>query len=100
MGCLSFLIDLIVTSVFELWFGAMQLIIPQKFQGGLKKVLKILVYIVSFVLLGLMFVAITRMIFGDEYTQMISEKLFCISFGISAIQIGLGLIIRNVGKKK
>ena len=45
MGCLSFLLQFAVLSVVEFWFGLMQLIIPEKLQGNLRKVIKILVYI-------------------------------------------------------
>ena len=100
MGCFSFLIDFIVLSILEFWLGLMQLIIPEKLQGNFRKVIKVLVYIFSFILFTLMFIALVGMIFGDEYTRMVSKKLFFIPLGISAVQIGLGLIVRNVGKKK
>ena len=100
MGCLSFLLQFAVLSVVEFWFGLMQLIIPEKLQGNLRKVIKILVYILSFILFALIFISIVGMIFGDEYTQIVSKKIFFVSFGISVMQIGLGMIVRSINKKK
>ena len=99
MGCLSFLIEFTVLSIVEFWFRLMQLIIPEKGQGSLRKVIKVLVYIFSFILFALMFIALVGMIFGDKQTQIVSKEIFFISLGISAVQIGLGLIFRGIGKK-
>ena len=100
MGCLSFFLEFAVLYIVEFWFGLMQLIIPEKLQGNLRKVIKIFVYILSFILFALIFISIFGMIFGDEYTQIVSKKIFFVSFGISVMQIGLGMIVRSINKKK
>ena len=94
------MIEFTVLLIVELWFRLMQLIIPERFQGKLRKVIKILAYVFSFVLFALIFISLIGLIFGDEYTQIVSKKMFFICFGISAVQIGLGIIVRNINKKK
>ncbi len=101
MGCLSFLIDFIVLSIVEFWFRLMQLLIPERMQSkNLRKIIKVLVFIFSCILFVLMIIALVGMIFGDDYTRMVSKKMFFILLGTSAVQIGLGLIVRNINKKE
>lgn len=95
MGCLFGFIDLLFEWLVESWFALMRWIIPERFLGRkFRFALKLLVGIFSCLLYMMMFIGLFALISRDESTRQIGRYMVLIPLSISAIQIGLGVLIR------
>lgn len=101
MGCLLFPFELLFDGAVDGWFYLMQWIVPEKvLPPGFRRVLKILVGIFSLAIFICAFLGVCALLSDDEYTNYIGRFMVFIPLGISAVQIGLGIIFRCTSKKK
>ena len=104
MGCLFELLVLPIEYLLELiidgWFSLMQWIIPEKFiNKGVKIVLRVIVWIVSFALLVILIIGLLAALL-TEATVFDLWKLIFIPLAIVLVQIILGIVVRYVINKK
>lgn len=95
-----FLIELIGDAIVDMWFAAMQWIIPEKLLGkGVRIILKLIIGVFSFLLFITMILGVCALISDDPFTQQIGRYMIFIPLGVSVIQIILGIIFRAITKK-
>lgn len=101
MGCLiEFIFEVIGEAILEGWMALMQWCVPRKsLSHKVSCVLRTLVKIFSVVLLLCMLAGLIMWVSEDRLITQIGKYMLLISLGISAAQIGLGLIVRLVIKK-
>lgn len=101
MGCLiELIIELIGELILEGWLALMQWCVPRKsLNQKVSCVLRTLVTIFSVVLLICMLAGLIMWVSGDGLVLQIGKYMLLICLGISAVQIGLGLVVRLVIKK-
>ena len=93
---IEYLLELIIDG----WFSLMQWIIPEKFiNKGIKIVLRVIVWIVSFALLVILIIGLLAALL-TEATVFDLWKLIFIPLAISLVQIILGVVVRYVINKK
>ena len=94
------MIELIGDTIVDLWFAAMQWIIPKKLLSkGVRIVLKLLIGVFSFLLFIAMILGVFALISDDPSTRQAGRCMVFIPLGISAVQIILGIIVRSIAKK-
>jgi hypothetical protein len=103
MGCLFELLVLPIEYLLELiidgWFSLMQWIIPEKYiNKGIKIVLRVVVWIVSFALLVTLIIGLLAALL-TEATVFDLWKLIFIPLAIALVQIMLGVVVRYVINK-
>lgn len=95
------LFELIGDLIFEMWFAIMQWIIPEKILSKrTQNLLKIIVSVFSFLLFIITVLGLFAIISDDVYTKHIGKYMFFISFGISVVQILIGIIVRIISNNK
>ena len=101
MKVLGFIFEFILELILDAWFDLMQWIIPDiKRHKKLRIFLKILIGVFSFLLFMTMVLGICAIISDDPYTHLTGMYMFFIPFGISTLQIIIGIIIKIVKKRK
>ena len=95
------LFELIGDLIFEMWFAIMQWIIPEKILSKrTQNLLKIIVSVFSCLLFIITVLGLFAIISDDVYTKHIGKYMIFISFGISVVQILIGIIVRIISKNK
>lgn len=101
MGCIAFWIEFIFDSIIEGWFSLMQWIVPDKLFGKtFRIILKIFIGLFCCVLFMSMLLGLLALISDDAETRYWGKYMLVVPIIISMIQIGLGIIVRNIGNKK
>jgi hypothetical protein len=95
-----FLIELMIDMIIDMWFYAMERIVPEKtLSKGTRIVLKLIVSVFSLLLFMTMVLGIFAVISDDPSTRQAGRCMIFIPLGISAVQILLGIAVRKKVKK-
>lgn len=95
-----FLIELIGDAIVDMWFYAMERIVPEKtLSKGTRIVLKLIVSVFSLLLFMTMVLGIFAVISDDPSTRQAGRCMIFIPLGISAVQILFGIAVRKKVKK-
>lgn len=95
-----FLIELMIDMIIDMWFYAMERIVPKKtLSKGTRIVLKLIVSIFSLLLFITMILGVFAVISDDPSTRQAGRCMILVPLGISAVQILLGIAVRKKVKK-
>lgn len=98
---MSFLFELICDLIVDGYVELMCLVLPRKRIGKVARfVLELVVQIVSVLLLSCILFGIFQCFETDPWERMLGKCMVWIPVGIIVTQIGLGIILRAVRKKR